>query len=234
MGLVTMPLLLTMMPSLIEAYEKHGQNLAEKVQKQFTRYFAILTFPLLAGMSAASLVFMSVFTGPDYREAYPALALVALGSMLGSFAQIAGAGLGIHKKTKLIMVNVLIAAAFQTVLNLIFVPRYGYMAAAIATPASYALLLLLTWARSRSYMVWLIPWADLARIAAASAGMYAVVEAMTLFLPATLAVLLSQVLVGIVVYTTLLLLFGGVRVDERRFLAGMVSRGFSRLTGRRG
>jgi len=234
MGLVTLPLLMTMMPSLIEAYEKHGQGLAEKVQKQFTRYFAILTFPLLAGMSAASLVFMQVFTGPDYREAYGALTLVAAGSMLGSFAQIAGAGLGIHKKTKLIMVNVLIAAAFNTVLNVIFVPRYGYMAAAWATPASYALLLVITWSQSRRYMVWLIPWLDLGRILAASAGMFLVVSAMTRYLPANLAVLLAQVVAGIVAYTALLLALGGVRTDERRFLAGMVSRGLGRLTGRRG
>jgi len=234
MGLVTMPLLLTMMPSLIEAYEKHGQNLAEKVQKQFTRYFAILTLPLLAGMAAASLVFLDVFTGPDYREAYPALALVAAGSMLGSFAQIAGAGLGIHKKTKLIMMNVLVAAAFQTALNLIFVPIYGYMAAAIATPASYALLLAMTWFQSRRYMAWIIPWADLGRIAAASMGMFAVVAAMSVYLPATLYVLIAQVIVGIVLYTGLLIAFGGVRVEERRFVGELAGRGLKRLTRGRG
>jgi O-antigen/teichoic acid export membrane protein len=185
-------------------------------------------------MASASLVFMEVFTGPDYRQAYPALALVALGSMLGSFAQIAGAGLGIHKKTKLIMINVLIAAGFQTVLNIILVPRFGYMAAAWATPASYALLLVITWAQSRRYMAWIIPWGDLGRIGAASLGMFAVVYAMSRFLPATLYVLIAQVLVGIVLYTGLLFAFGGIRADERRFVGGMASRGFKRLTRGRG
>ena len=234
MGLVTMPLLLTMMPSLIEAYEKHGQSLAERVQKQFTRYFALLTVPLLAGMAAAALVFLDVFTGPNYRSAYPVLGLVAAGSMLGSFAQIAGAGLGIHKKTKLIMVDVLVAAGINTALNFIFVPKYGYMAAAWATLVSYGVLLVVTWMQSRRYMVWLIPWADLARIGAASLGMYLVVAAMTRYLPATLYVLLAQVVIGIVVYTGLLLAFGGVRAEERRFLGGMAARGLKRLTRGRG
>lgn len=229
MQLITMPLLLTMMPSLIEAYEKHGQKLAEGVQTQFTRYFAILTLPLLAGMTVAAPVFMHVFTGPQYRSAYGVLGLVAAASMLGSFAQIAGAGLGMHKKTKLIMVNTVMAATLNTVLNIIFVPRYGYMAAAWATVASYGLLLFATWMQSRRYMRWIIPWAELARIGAACIGMSLAIIALARFFSPNLWLLMGQVGLGVVVYVGLLLVFGGIRADERAFLGGIVSRGLGRM-----
>lgn len=232
MQLVTMPLLLTMMPSLIEAYEKHGQALAEKVQMQFTRYFAILTLPLLAGMWAAAPVFMTVFTGPQYRGAYHALALVSAGSMLGSFAQIAGAGLGMHKKTTLIMANCLAAAALNTALNIAFVPRYGYLAAAWATLAAYAALLGLTWWQSRRYMRWIVPVEALVRVTLASAGMLAAVWALGRLAAPSLGLLLAQVLLGVVAYTALLLAVGGVRPAERAFLRTIAGRAIAKVAGR--
>ena len=68
MQMVTMPLLLTMSPSLIETFERKGQPLAEKVQTQFIRYFALATFPLIAGMAVAAKPFMHVFTRRSSRQ----------------------------------------------------------------------------------------------------------------------------------------------------------------------
>lgn len=233
MQLVTMPLMLTMMPSLFESYEKHGQDLAEKVQMQFTRYFAILTLPLLAGMAAAAQVFMFVFTGPQYREAYAVLPIVAAGSMLGSFAQVAGAGLGIHKKTTLIMVNTIVAAAVNVGLNYLLIPRFGYTAAAWDTLASYGVLLFATWWQSRAYMRWIIPWSALARISAASLLMGAVLWGMTLWLPHGMLLLLAQLAIGVVLYLALLVLFGGVHPEERVFLGQLGRSAVARLTGKK-
>lgn len=42
-----------------------------------------------------------------------------------------------YKKTPYITVNTIIAAASNIVLNFIFIPRYGYIAAAYTTLASY-------------------------------------------------------------------------------------------------
>ena len=42
-----------------------------------------------------------------------------------------------YKKTKIIAINTLIAAIFNLVLNYIFIPKYGYVAAAFTTLASY-------------------------------------------------------------------------------------------------
>ncbi|MDP2182858.1 MAG: lipopolysaccharide biosynthesis protein [Actinomycetota bacterium] len=229
MQLVTMPLILTMMPSLTEAYEKRGQRLAEQMQTHFTRYFALLTLPLLTGLTITSQVFMRVFTGPDYREAYAVLPIVAAGSMLGQLANIAGTGLGMHKKTRLIMVNTLVAAAFNVAANIVLVPRIGYMASAINTVAAYGILLFMTWLQSRRYMRWLLPWESLVRIALASAGMGAVVWGTTLILPATLWALIAEVCIGVAVYGTLLVAFGGVRAEERAFVRTLAARGMARL-----
>lgn len=229
MQLVTMPLILTMMPSLTEAFEKQGQELAEQMQTHFTRYFALLTLPLLTGLSVTSQVFMNIFTGPNYREAYAVLPIVAAGSMLGQLANIAGTGLGMHKKTQLIMVNTLVAAAFNVTANILLVPRMGYFASAINTVAAYGILLFMTWLQSRRYMRWFLPWGALGRIALACAGMGAAVWGTTLLLPASLWALLVEVCIGVAVYGTLLVVLGGVRTEERAFIRSLAGRGVARL-----
>jgi O-antigen/teichoic acid export membrane protein len=232
MELVTLPLLLTIPPLVVKAFEEDGQELAEQMQTQFTRYFAVVTFPLLAGLIAASGPFMDVFTGPAYRSAYSVLPVVAAGAMFSALAQVASQGLSLHKRTKIILANAVTAAVFNVVANVLLVPRFGYRAAAWTTVASYALMLALMWYRSRDVMRWRVPWGALARIGAASACMATVVwAAMSWATPSVLTLTLQAVL-GVAVYSALVIWFGGIRSDETAFVAGMAKRALGRLTGR--
>ena len=123
MQLVTLPLIMTMTPVLMETYEKRTQAMAEKVQSQFTRYAAMVTFPLLAGMAATSGLFMRAFTASEYWPAAVVLPFVAAAAMFSGFAQLAGTGLGLHKKSQIIMQNTLLAAAFNIGANAVLDPR---------------------------------------------------------------------------------------------------------------
>lgn len=230
--LATLPLLLTMLPMLIKTYEEHGQDTAERMQTQFTRYFALATVPLLAGLAVIADDFMAVFTTPEYHAAYPVLGVIAAGTLLAGIIQLASAGLTVHKKSRRIMANTLAATALNIALNIAFVPRYGYIAAGWSMAASYALLLLLTWAQSRRFMAWRVPWTGLVPVAGASAVMALAVWAVTLVLPQTLWALLAEGLTGVVVYTLALHALGGVRADERAFVRELAVSAMARLGGR--
>ena len=219
MQLATVPLLLTMVPSLMEAFERHGQHLAEKVQTQFVRYFALVTFPLVAGLLVTAQTFMHVFTAPAYVSAWPVLAVVAGGSMCASFAQIATTGLSIHHRTKVVMLNALLAAGFNLIANIVLVPRFGYMAAAYDTLLAYLLMMVLAWARTRDIMPLQIPWSDLARITAAATGMglgvwLAFSHVQVLSRAGAVGVLLAQALAGVALYVILVYALGAIRRDE--------------------
>jgi O-antigen/teichoic acid export membrane protein len=227
MQLLIVPLMLTMSPVVIQTFEQQGQKLAEQVQTQFTRYYAMATFPLLFGMAAVAEDFMRVFAAEAYTSAYPVLAIVALGSMAYGLTQIAGQGVALHKKTTIIMTNTIAAATFNVIANIVLVPRIGYMAAAYNTVASYVLLLALTYLRSRPYMRWRLPWVDLARIIAAGAGMWALLGVIFPGSSGSILMLLAQAVVGLACYVVLLLLVGGVRADERAYareIAGIAAR----------
>jgi len=235
MQLVTIPLLLTMSPSLTEAFERRGQHLAERVQTQFVRYFALVTFPLLAGMTVAAQPFVRIFVSPEYADAWRVLPIIAAGSMLASFSQIAGTGLGLHKKTKLIMLNTIGAASLNLGANMLLVPRFGYLAAACNTLLAYGALLVLTAWQSRLYMRLTPPWNALGRILLATSGMavaiYLVFGEMgrSASRAASIWVLLGEVLLGIVVYVVLLIAVKAIRPDERAFAREMGAKGIARL-----
>ena len=232
MQLITLPLIIAMGPVMIQTFERQGQALAQRVQTQMTRYFALLTFPLLFGLAATSRHFMQVFTGPDYRAAFPILAIVAAGSLSYGLVQIAGNGIALHKKSTITMTNTMTAGVFNIVTNIVFVPRFGYMAAAYTTLASYALLLALTWYRSRPYMEWVIPWADLARIAAVCGAMWAAIALTLGRVPGNIGVLLAEVALGAVVYIAGIFVTGAVRADERAYVRDLAARVWRRLSGR--
>lgn len=238
MQLVTIPLLLTMSPSLTEAFELKGQPLAERVQTQFVRYFALVTLPLLAGMTVAAQPFVRVFVSPEYASAWPVLPIIALGSMLASFSQIAGTGLGLHKKTKLIMLNTVGAASLNFGANMLLVPRFGYYAAACNTALAYATLLALTAWQSRVYMRLTPPWNALGRILVASGGMAVAVYAVfghlgrTASRAASIWVLLGEIVLGIVSYVALLMAVKAIRPDERAFAREMGAKAIARLRRR--
>lgn len=227
--LITIPLLMTMSPMLIQTFEHQGQAIAVRLQTQFTRYFTMVSLPLLAGLAAIAPLFVQVFVGQQYRSSWPILAIVSAASVLGGFAQIAGTGLGLHKKSRVIMENTLAAAAFNIGANIVLVPRFGYMVAAYTTVAAYGVLLVMTWLRSRPYMRWKIPGLSILRVAAASAIMVAAVLALRLLGLDALPTLVLQTLTGIVVYAVALVATRELRRDELAFARDAVNAGLRKL-----
>lgn len=232
MSLITAPMLLTLTPVLVKTFEKHDQRLTQQVQTQFTRYYLMVTLPFLGGIAVVAQTFMRVFTGPQYREAYAILPIVAASVLLNGLAQIANGGIVLHKRTPILMGNTLIAAAAQVAANLALVPHFGYRVAAWTTLGSFVLLLALAWVRSKPFMAWRIPWSDVARIFGATLIMALGVHAASRLLQPSVLALALEVILGIVLYALALVILRAVRDDERAFLAEALAAARARVMRR--
>jgi O-antigen/teichoic acid export membrane protein len=224
MQMFVLPLTMTMVPLLVEAFEKHGQGNAEAVQREFTRFYALVTVPLMVGLAVVSRDFMEVFTDSAYWEATAVLPIVAAGSFLYGLTEVAGIGIALHKRTMITMSNTFIAAAANIGANLVLVGRFGYMAAAYTTVGAYVLLIVLTWTRSRRYMRWSVPTRRLVPVFVAAGVMGAAVFGSTLVLPSGVLALLVEVVLGIVVFLIAGRLLGAVTAGESAFLVELVRR----------
>ena len=86
---------------------------------------------------------IKMLTAPAYHSCMYVLPPVAVGTLCQYFyTNYVNLEL-YHKKTALIAVNSIIAAIANVILNYIFIPKYGYLAAAYTTIAGYFLLMVL-------------------------------------------------------------------------------------------
>ena len=213
--------LLSMGPMVIGTWENRGRKATERTMGMITRLFLILCLPAAAGLSLLAVPFVALLTAEPYHDGYRIIGYVAFSSFAWGLSQIFSMGILIKKKTRRIAVNQILAALVNLALNLVLVPRYGFVAAGITTLIGYALLFALQASASRHYLTWLFPFRTLrnAVIATISMGLaitsvsavYADIakggaEAWYLFL---------SIVVAVPVYFASLLLLGEANEEER-------------------
>jgi O-antigen/teichoic acid export membrane protein len=84
---------------------------------------------------------------------------------------IASMGTLIKKNTRRIAVNQIMAALVNLALNLLLVPRFGFVAAGITTLIGYAVLFALQAYSSRVHLTWRFPYRTLPNVVIATACM---------------------------------------------------------------
>jgi len=91
--------------------------------------------------------------------------------MVRGFSMYGHKGLELAERTHVMFALVTVSAACNVALNLIFVPLYGYTAAAVTTVAGYLLYPVLVHRATRRHVPWLIPWREI--MVSAGAGVVA-------------------------------------------------------------
>jgi len=204
-------------PLMVEIWETRRAAAAGKLLTGVMRAYLILCLPAVVGLAALSREAMRVLTGAEYAAGYRVLPWVAAGAFFLGFQQRYQAGLVLKKKTVPIMTSMLVAGGLNVLLNVIFVPRYGYMAAAVTTLVCYALLAGFMVLASQREFLWHFPWGSLTRSALASAVMgaavYLVEQRLTMSPLVNLGI---GIIIGICVYILVLFVVGELRPAEKQ------------------
>ncbi len=126
-------------PWLFEKLHEEDHGTINKVSKLYLAVFMIM----LEGAVLLAPELMLIMGGRSYEEATAVVAPIMLGYGF-KFAYTFYVNIEQYeKKTYFISVGTIVAAVINIVLNLIFIPRYGYAAAAYTTLAGYIILMLL-------------------------------------------------------------------------------------------
>jgi len=202
---ITSLFLLSSGPIGYNIWEKGGVEASQEFMSKLTRYYLIIGLPAAVGLSLLAKPIVHILVAPQYYSGYRIIPLVASGAFLVGIAHRFTIGLSYHKRTDILMLCYLGSVVLNIVLNIIFIPQYGYMAAAVTTFVSYAFLLLSAIFVSRRYFVWEFPFKTLAKVSLAATVMGSVVYYIgdSLISSALINVFLS-VFVGGVVYTAML------------------------------
>ncbi len=212
-------------PISVTIWENEGIEKSRNFVSSVTRYYLLLCLPAVVGMSVLARPVVELLAGASFHEGFRIIPFVAFGGLFLGLQQRFQTGLLFLKKTRHIAVAITVAGLANIGLNLLLVPSYGYMAAAVTTLVGYIILLAIMVIASRKYFVWDFPFRSLGRAVLASSIMAAAVgpvgNRLTSFPLANLAVAIP---LGVVLYSAALWLLGEVQPSEKTLLKKTIAR----------
>jgi O-antigen/teichoic acid export membrane protein len=116
----------------------------------------ILTYLLLVGGFLALFIslfagdFIDGFTRPEYRAAQPLIPILVFTYFLWSSRPVIEVAMVLQRKTKFIAVLHLFGAILNIVLNIVLIPRYHLVGAALATALSFSTVLIIDYVYNQS------------------------------------------------------------------------------------
>jgi len=158
-------------PVIMQTYEREGQEATSALMTSITRYMLILLIPSMVGLYLLRTRVIHVLTSAQYLPSATAILPLALGIFFYNLGWVPAYSLYVKKKTKLTLVPVLAAAVLNIGLNLVLIPKYGFVSAAWSTMIAYVVYLVIMTALSEKYMHWVFPVAGMLKATAASAVM---------------------------------------------------------------
>jgi O-antigen/teichoic acid export membrane protein len=157
----------------------------------------------------------AILLGPDFRSGYMVMAPVLAAGVVYGASNIGHKSLEMGDLTRLMMADGMVAALANVGLNIVLVPRYGYLAAAYVTLATYLVYGGLIYVQSRRVVPWDIDLVHLLWAAGAAAlGVFTATRLPTFRSP-WLGLIMGAVAYAIP-YAALLLLRWRVRLPSRR------------------
>lgn len=127
------------LPIITKEYSNNNIHLIKDLSKQLGKWIFILNLPILILMFFFPGTIINLLFGQDYISAQNSLRLLSLGVFIYSLFQISENLLSMAGKSKRILINLIIATVFNTILNFILIPKYGIEGAAFSTTMGYLL-----------------------------------------------------------------------------------------------
>jgi O-antigen/teichoic acid export membrane protein len=146
MSLVLLPVPVAAKPILFAAWEEGGEAAARPILERSARWLIALGFPVATILVFAPEPIARLLAGGGLAdEAARAVPLLAIGALLSGFLTHHFAlAFQLTRHTNRMLAAVGVPAALNVAANLLLIPRFGMLAAAWTTVASYALALALT------------------------------------------------------------------------------------------
>lgn len=157
-GLITSPVLLAAHPFLMRSW---GSGDARKATHELGRIVELLAIVGSAAVAAVRLFSADLanwFLGSEFRSGHVVMPIVLAGVVIWNMSMYLHKPLEFAEQTLTMMFLGLAAAALNFVLNIIFVPSRGYVAAAWTTVVSYGMYGVAAWLAGLRRVQWHVRW----------------------------------------------------------------------------
>lgn len=214
-------------PTLSKLYDEGRMNEVKTHLSYSLKYLLMIAIPFVCGAAVLSKQVLGLFSTIEIAsQGYYVVPLVALATLLVCICIPFGHILVLVKKTKIGGTAYTLAALINLGLNLLIVPIWGILGAAITTLIAYSVLLAIEVHYSLREFRFDIDWRFIIKSLIASAIMTLVIWSMH---PQSNLNIIITVLVGVAVYGVALFLLKGFKKEEISFFRGLLQRGTSTI-----
>ena len=205
-----------MLPRVSSLLSEGDHKAVNKMHEMAFLIYNVVIFPIIAGMLIVNEDFVQFFLGQDFQDARYAIAIMIFRMFFIGWTNIMGIQILIpHNKNKEFMVSTTVPAILSVGLNLLFLPKLGYIGAAIVSVLTEALVWGIQLFYTRIYLKEVTILKPMFKIIVASCLMYTILLYLktSLSFSPTLNVVVYAVL-GVIIYLVCILVFKVVRLKE--------------------
>lgn len=209
-------------PVLMQTYEREGDEETKLLLSRITRLLLIGLVPMTIGLYLLRVRVIHVLTSAKYLPSATAVLPLALGIFCYNLAWIPAYAFYLRKRTKKILIPIAASALLNVALNLVLIPKYGFLGAAWATMIAYLVYLVVVVLMSRRLMQWIFPWLEAMKVAAAGAVMAVSLYFMNRIQVGGFGGLVICIVSGAVIYVAALIAFKGITPSEYKYSKEML------------
>lgn len=151
------PVTLAAFPLIMKLWASGRKDELPEAIKNMTLIYGIISIAMLGGTYLIAKPLVTILLAPEYAEGYTILLPVLAGMVLWQGSILGHKGMELFESTGTMVRWIFIAAVVNFILNLIFVPFFGYDGAAWVTLVSYFLYTFFIWLSSKKYIRWILP-----------------------------------------------------------------------------
>lgn len=164
-----------MLPRVAHLLATGDHKAVNKMHEMSFLIYNLVIFPMMAGILIVNDDFVSFFLGQDFQDARYAIAIMIFRMFFIGWTNIMGIQILIpHNQNKEFMISTTAPAIISVGLNLLFLPKLGYIGAAIVSVLTEALVWAIQLYFTRRYLKEVPIIGSLTKIVLASAIMYGI------------------------------------------------------------
>jgi len=216
------PLSFLLPPTLSKHHDENKLDEVKIYLKFSLKYFLAVAIPALFGLSALSKQLLTALSNLEIAQhSYYVIPFIASSTLLFGIYTIFGEVLSLKKKTIILGVVWFIAAILNIILNIILIPQFGILGAAIATLLGYLFATTVTCYYSCKEIQFEIDWKFISKSIISSVLMAVLIFKIN---PDNFSQTLMMVVLGAALYFFVIFLLKGFNKKEVEFIKGFLKK----------
>ena len=212
-GVFIYPIVYILSPTIFKLFDEKKIEKVKTYLSYSLKYFFLFSIPSVFGLTILAKTILNTLTTSEFASIQNIfiVLVVSLSTVFYGIQAIFGEVLMLIKRTRFFVIAFGAAAVINLVLNIILVPYFGILAAAITTLIAYVLISIIIYYKSHQYLKFKVNLDFIVKSVLASLVM---ITAIYIFKPIGIIKILLAIGIGAVIYFCLILLLKGLKKEE--------------------